>query len=31
MLDTLQTGSFRRDVERFGGYDTAHTGEQIPL
>jgi molybdate-binding protein len=31
MLDTLQTGAFRRDVENLVGYDTAHTGEQIPM
>jgi|SRR5271157_18982 len=31
VLDTLQTGAFRRDVENLTGYDTAHTGEQIPM
>jgi putative molybdopterin biosynthesis protein len=31
LLDTLQTGAFRREVESLVGYDTAHTGEQIPL
>jgi len=31
LLDTLQTGAFRRDVESLDGYDTTHTGEQIPL
>jgi len=31
ILDTLQTGTFRREVESLVGYDTAHTGEQIPL
>jgi putative molybdopterin biosynthesis protein len=31
MLDTLQTTAFRRCVESLVGYDTTHTGEQIPL
>jgi putative molybdopterin biosynthesis protein len=31
MLDTLQTAAFRRCVESLVGYDTTHTGEQIPL
>jgi molybdate-binding protein len=31
MLDALQTGAFRRDVESLVGYDTTHTGEQISL
>jgi putative molybdopterin biosynthesis protein len=31
LLDTLQTGAFRREVAGLVGYDTAHTGEQIPL
>lgn len=31
MLDTLQTGAFRRGVESLVGYDTAHTGERISL
>jgi putative molybdopterin biosynthesis protein len=31
LLDTLQTGPFRREVEGLTGYETAHTGEQIPL
>jgi putative molybdopterin biosynthesis protein len=31
LLDALQTGAFRRDVAALVGYDTAHTGEQIPL
>ena len=29
LLDTLQTGAFRRDVASLVGYDTSHTGEQI--
>jgi putative molybdopterin biosynthesis protein len=31
LLDTLQTGAFRRGVDNLTGYETAHTGEQIPL
>jgi putative molybdopterin biosynthesis protein len=31
LLDTLQTGAFRRGIEGLTGYETMHTGEQIPL
>jgi putative molybdopterin biosynthesis protein len=31
LLDTIQTGAFRRGVEALTGYETLHTGEQIPL
>jgi putative molybdopterin biosynthesis protein len=31
ILDYLQSGDFRRDVAALSGYDTTHTGEQIPL
>lgn len=31
LLDTLQTSAFRRGVEGLTGYETTHTGEQIPL
>ena len=31
LLDTIQTHSFRRSVDALSGYDTTHTGEQIPL
>jgi putative molybdopterin biosynthesis protein len=31
LLDTVQTDSFRRSVDGLTGYDTTHTGEQIPL
>ena len=31
LLDTLQTRAFRRSVNALTGYDTTHTGEQIPL
>jgi putative molybdopterin biosynthesis protein len=31
LLDTIQTKTFRRSVESLVGYDTSHTGEQIPL
>jgi len=31
LLDTLQTRAFRRGVEALTGYETSHTGEQIPL
>jgi putative molybdopterin biosynthesis protein len=31
LLDRIQTKSFRRSVESLVGYDTTHTGEQIPL
>ena len=31
LLDTLQTGAFRQSVEALTGYETTHTGEQIPL
>jgi putative molybdopterin biosynthesis protein len=30
-LDTIQTQTFRRGVGALTGYDTTHTGEQIPL
>jgi putative molybdopterin biosynthesis protein len=30
-LDLLQTSAFRQSVARLNGYDTTHTGEQIPL
>jgi putative molybdopterin biosynthesis protein len=31
LLDALQTRPFRRGVENLNGYETLHTGEQIPL
>jgi putative molybdopterin biosynthesis protein len=31
LLDTLQTGKFRRGIEALTGYETKHTGDQIPL
>ncbi|MCX6034319.1 MAG: helix-turn-helix domain-containing protein [Chloroflexi bacterium] len=31
LLDTIQTGAFRRGVEALTGYETMHTGEQIPI
>ena len=31
LLDTLQTSAFRRGVEALTGYETMHTGEQIPI
>ena len=31
LLDTLQTGKFRRGIEALTGYETMHTGEQIPI
>jgi putative molybdopterin biosynthesis protein len=31
LLDALQTNAFRRGVDALHGYDTTHTGEQIPL
>jgi putative molybdopterin biosynthesis protein len=31
LLDTIQTGAFRRGVDALTGYDTTHTGEQIPI
>ncbi|MFA5873592.1 MAG: substrate-binding domain-containing protein, partial [Anaerolineales bacterium] len=31
LLDTLQTSAFRRGIESLTGYETMHTGEQIPL
>ncbi len=31
LLDAIQTKTFRRGVEALTGYDTKHTGEQIPL
>jgi putative molybdopterin biosynthesis protein len=31
LLDAIQTHTFRRGVEALTGYDTTHTGEQIPL
>ncbi len=31
ILDALQTSAFRRGVEALTGYETMHTGEQIPL
>lgn len=31
LLDTLQTAHFRREVDVLPGYDTAQTGEEIPL
>jgi putative molybdopterin biosynthesis protein len=31
LLDTIQTAIFRRGVNALTGYETTHTGEQIPL
>jgi len=31
LLDTLQTASFRKTLSYLTGYNTAHSGEQIPL
>jgi len=31
LLDTIQTGAFRSGVESLTGYETTHTGDQIPL
>ncbi len=31
LLDTIQTGAFRRRMDTLTGYETTHTGEQIPL
>jgi putative molybdopterin biosynthesis protein len=31
LLDTIQTCAFRRGVDALTGYDTTHTGEQLPL
>ncbi len=31
LLDALQTGAFRQRVDALPGYETTHTGEQIPL
>jgi len=31
LLDTLQTSAFRLGIESLSGYETMHTGEQIPL
>jgi hypothetical protein len=31
LLDAIQTNTFRRAMESLVGYDTTHTGEQIPL
>jgi molybdate-binding protein len=31
IMDTLQTGSFRRGIESLTGYETMHTGERILL
>ena len=31
LLDHLQTASFRRELSSLTGYNTAHSGEQIPL
>jgi putative molybdopterin biosynthesis protein len=31
LLDTIQTRTFRRGVDALTGYDTTHTGEQIPI
>jgi putative molybdopterin biosynthesis protein len=31
LLDTIQTSAFRRSVDALIGYETTHTGEQIPL
>jgi hypothetical protein len=31
LLDTIQTSAFRRSVDALTGYETTHTGEQIPI
>ena len=31
ILNTIQTSNFRRAVDSMSGYDTTHTGEQIPI
>jgi len=31
LLETIQTRTFRRGVDALTGYDTTHTGEQIPI
>jgi putative molybdopterin biosynthesis protein len=31
LLDTLQTAAFRKQLSSLTGYNTAHSGEQIPL
>ena len=31
LLDTIQTSAFRHNMDKLNGYDTMHTGEQIPL
>jgi putative molybdopterin biosynthesis protein len=31
LLETIQTGVYRRSVESLTGYETTHTGEQIPI
>jgi putative molybdopterin biosynthesis protein len=31
LLDHLQTAAFRRELDAMTGYNTAHSGEQIPL
>ena len=31
LLDMLQTSAFHRTIDALTGYDTAHTGEQIPI
>ena len=31
LLDTIQTKAFRHSLESLVGYDTTHTGEQIPF
>jgi putative molybdopterin biosynthesis protein len=31
LLDTLQTARFRKELNTLTGYNTAHSGEQIPL
>ncbi len=30
-LDMLQTSAFRQSMDKLNGYDTLHTGEQIPI
>jgi putative molybdopterin biosynthesis protein len=31
LLDMIQTKAFRHSVDALTGYDTSHTGEQIPI
>lgn len=31
ILDTIQTGEFRRSVKALTGYETEHTGEDVPI